>query len=214
MNYSPPGSSVHGVFQARILEWVATPSPGDFPDLGVKPRSPALESDSSPPELQGSHRDQGTYLTPIAAWSPAKSVSSLNRATLVTHRLEREKSMCCLKLLSWEFVTKPCCSIGGAIQHACLPSVLFLFLGGFLKDSTCQLPFTPRLSPQSVCCWEAKGAHGWTIFNRRSDRKTFHTSMYGEVVLAYVWFNLNFILTRMACFVAIIYIYYTSAINY
>ena len=25
MNYSPPGSSVHGIFQARILEWVAIP---------------------------------------------------------------------------------------------------------------------------------------------------------------------------------------------
>ena len=23
MGYSPPGSSVHGVFQARVLEWVA-----------------------------------------------------------------------------------------------------------------------------------------------------------------------------------------------
>jgi len=23
MNYSPPGSSVHGIFQARILAWVA-----------------------------------------------------------------------------------------------------------------------------------------------------------------------------------------------
>ena len=23
MHYSPPGSSVHGIFQARILEWVA-----------------------------------------------------------------------------------------------------------------------------------------------------------------------------------------------
>ena len=28
MNCSPPGSSVHGIFQARILEWVASPSPG------------------------------------------------------------------------------------------------------------------------------------------------------------------------------------------
>ena len=27
MDYSPPGSSVHGIFQARILEWVATLTP-------------------------------------------------------------------------------------------------------------------------------------------------------------------------------------------
>ena len=23
MDYSPPGSSIHGIFQARVLEWVA-----------------------------------------------------------------------------------------------------------------------------------------------------------------------------------------------
>ena len=30
MDDSPPGSSVHGILQARVPEWVATPSPGDF----------------------------------------------------------------------------------------------------------------------------------------------------------------------------------------
>ena len=39
---SPPGSSVHGTLRARILEWVAFPSPGDLPDPGIKPTSPAL----------------------------------------------------------------------------------------------------------------------------------------------------------------------------
>ena len=33
------GSSVHGIFQARILEWVAIPSPGDLPDPGIKPKT-------------------------------------------------------------------------------------------------------------------------------------------------------------------------------
>ena len=42
MSYSPPGYSVHGIFQARILEWVAIPSPGDLPDPGIEPLSPAL----------------------------------------------------------------------------------------------------------------------------------------------------------------------------
>ena len=46
MDYSLPGSSAHGVFQARILEWIAFPSPGDIPDLGIKPGSPALQADS------------------------------------------------------------------------------------------------------------------------------------------------------------------------
>ena len=29
-------ASVHGILQARILEWVAMPSPGDLPDPGIK----------------------------------------------------------------------------------------------------------------------------------------------------------------------------------
>ena len=37
MDCSPPGSSVHGIFQARILERFAFPSPGDLLDLGVEP---------------------------------------------------------------------------------------------------------------------------------------------------------------------------------
>ena len=37
MDYSLPGSSVHGIFQTRILDWVAFPSPGDLPNLGIKP---------------------------------------------------------------------------------------------------------------------------------------------------------------------------------
>ena len=44
MGCSSPGSSVHGVFPARILEWVAISS-GDLPDPGIEPASlvsPAL----------------------------------------------------------------------------------------------------------------------------------------------------------------------------
>ena len=37
MDYSPPGCSVCGIVQARILEWVAMPSSGDLPDSGLEP---------------------------------------------------------------------------------------------------------------------------------------------------------------------------------
>ena len=33
------GSSVHGILQARILDWVAMPSFSDLPDLGIEPVS-------------------------------------------------------------------------------------------------------------------------------------------------------------------------------
>ena len=39
INCGPPGSSVHGILQARILEWVAISTSGDLPDPGIKPAS-------------------------------------------------------------------------------------------------------------------------------------------------------------------------------
>ena len=45
MNYRLPGSSVHGIFQARIREWLFTPPPfrppRDLTNPGVKSASPA-----------------------------------------------------------------------------------------------------------------------------------------------------------------------------
>ena len=38
---SSPGSSVHGILQARILEWVAISPSRDFLDSGIEPTSPA-----------------------------------------------------------------------------------------------------------------------------------------------------------------------------
>ena len=39
MECSTPGSSVHGIFQARILDWVVISYSGDLPDQGVEPTS-------------------------------------------------------------------------------------------------------------------------------------------------------------------------------
>ena len=39
MHQSPPGSSVHGIVQERILEWVTMPSTGDLPDPEIEPSS-------------------------------------------------------------------------------------------------------------------------------------------------------------------------------
>ena len=44
---------VHGILQARVLEWVAFPSPGDLPNPGIEPRSPALQAYALPTELCG-----------------------------------------------------------------------------------------------------------------------------------------------------------------
>ena len=42
MDCSLPGFSVQGISQARILEWVAFPYPGDLPNPGIKTGSPTL----------------------------------------------------------------------------------------------------------------------------------------------------------------------------
>ena len=53
MDCSWPGSPVHGVLQARMLEWVAIPFSGDLPNPGVEPGSPALQADPLPSEPPG-----------------------------------------------------------------------------------------------------------------------------------------------------------------
>ena len=50
--------SVHGILQARILEWARIllfPSPGDLPNPGIEHRSPTLQADSLP----GKPKDTG-----------------------------------------------------------------------------------------------------------------------------------------------------------
>ena len=73
-----PASSVHGVLQVRILEWVAFPSPGDLPDPGIKSRSPELQADSLPSEPQG----KPYKLTPNTRWIFIKRVKGYFLANL------------------------------------------------------------------------------------------------------------------------------------
>ena len=63
MDCSLPESSVHEIFQARILNGLPFPSPGDLPDPVLEPRFPAFQADSLPLSHQGSpqaayHRGQ------------------------------------------------------------------------------------------------------------------------------------------------------------
>ena len=58
---SPPGSSVHGILQARNWSGFPCPPPGDLPDPGVELTSPALQANSLLLSHQGSPV-QGTLL--------------------------------------------------------------------------------------------------------------------------------------------------------
>ena len=50
---------VHGILQARILEWVAIPFSGDCLSPGIEPRSPILQVDSLPAEPPGKPKNTG-----------------------------------------------------------------------------------------------------------------------------------------------------------
>ena len=51
--------TVHGILQARILEWVAYSCSRDLPNPGIETRSPALRADSLPAEPQGKPKNTG-----------------------------------------------------------------------------------------------------------------------------------------------------------
>ena len=61
MDNSLPGSSIHGILQARILEWLPHPPPVNLPDQGIELKSPALHVDSLPLSHQGSSKTKHTF---------------------------------------------------------------------------------------------------------------------------------------------------------
>ena len=69
MDYSLPGSSVHGTFQARILEWVAISFSGDLPEPGME-----HESLVSPALVGGFFTTSTTWEAQV--WLSEKAVSS------------------------------------------------------------------------------------------------------------------------------------------
>ena len=58
----------HGILQARILEWVPFPSPGDLPNPGIEPRSLALQADPLPAEPPGMPKNTGVGSLSVLLW--------------------------------------------------------------------------------------------------------------------------------------------------
>ena len=71
MDYSPPGSSVYGIFQARILEWVAIPASRG----SSQPREFELTSPVSFIASQSSVKTQDSIKPP----APSPSMSTFTR---------------------------------------------------------------------------------------------------------------------------------------
>ena len=64
---NPMEYRVHGILQARKLEWVAFPFSRGLPSPGIEPRSPALQADSLPAESQG--KPKNTVVSSLSFYS-------------------------------------------------------------------------------------------------------------------------------------------------
>ena len=93
MDCSPLGSSVQGILQAGILEWVAMPSSRDLPDPGIVPMSVAS------PALAG------RFFTTSAPWEAQGSTSVVLRPQAPGPRLPWESCPEASRSSSWRLST-------------------------------------------------------------------------------------------------------------
>jgi len=83
MECSPSGSSVHGISQARILEWVAISFSRDLLDPSIKPASPALAggffTTASPGNLVEGYQILLEHVTKYPSWAEEWRRASLSK---------------------------------------------------------------------------------------------------------------------------------------
>ena len=83
MDCSPPGSSVHGILQARTLDWLPFPSPGDLPDPGMETACPTSAdgffTTGPPVKVSDSHSVMSDSLRPHGLYSPLNSAGQNTR---------------------------------------------------------------------------------------------------------------------------------------
>ena len=152
MDCSPPGSSDHGIFQARILKWVAIPSFRGSPHLpnpGIKPRYPALHVDYLPSESPGKPKNTGVgslslspgeLLNPgIEPGSPALQADAL--PVELPKNADFIGSSMYMSIPISQFIRPPNPSFPSGLFSISVPLFLFckqVHLYHFFLDSTCK----------------------------------------------------------------------------
>ena len=128
MDWSPPGSSVHGISRQEYWSGLPFPSPEDLPDLGIEPRSPALQADSLLTELL-----RKAFLSLLAIlWNSAFRCLYLSISPLP------------LALLLFSAICKTSSDNHFAFLH-------FFFLGMVLIPASCTMSQTPSVVLQALC---------------------------------------------------------------
>ena len=163
MDYSPPGSSVHGIFKARILEQVAISFPGDFPNPGMELLSTCLlhwQVDS----LKLSHLERPGFVQ-ILIFDEK------------TRKYERVSHPVISKSLHLNDCSQPVSCIHGILWARTLKWVAIPFSRGFSwpRDQTCVSctagrVFTVWATREALHCWLTSPPNIWT--NRLSGRKS------------------------------------------
>ena len=148
VNFSPPGTSAHGISRQEYSSWLPFPSPGGLPDLRIEPRSPALQTDSLPFEPPGMplplfdccyvasvvfesvrpHRWQPTRL--LCSWdSPGKNTRVGFHFLLQCMKVksESEVAQSCLTLSDPMDCSLPGFSVHGIFQARVLKGVAIAF---------------------------------------------------------------------------------------
>ena len=91
MDCSLPGSSVHGLFQARVLEWVAISfCRGSFPP-GIEPGSSRIASTRFPSEPPGKPRREEQQLKIVALLVPGGALTSKTRKLAAGQRVRMRR---------------------------------------------------------------------------------------------------------------------------
>ena len=90
MDYNPPSSSVHGIFQERILEWVAISYSRESSQPRIKPRSPTSKVDSLPSEPPGKPKNTG--MRSLSLLHGIFPTQELNRGPLYCRRILYQQS--------------------------------------------------------------------------------------------------------------------------
>ena len=89
---NPMDYTVHGILQPEYWSGQPFPSPGDLPNPGIKPRSPALQVDSLPTSYEGSPNINEHLLFAEAALGPGKKNSLFLKNTQSSGETDRQCS--------------------------------------------------------------------------------------------------------------------------